>query len=110
MESVLQFSVLTWKNLYLQRLRQRPFVFVAEVLIATLPFVNIQNGKGRPGKEAFVNSIIYPVFTPDLQDIRVDELYYGPEVAYTNETVHRIREKLPNISKWIVARLSRTRR
>ncbi|KAM7286788.1 phospholipid-transporting ATPase ABCA3-like [Ixodes scapularis] len=98
MEGLLQLSVLLWKQLYVQRLRARPVSFVLEVLVALVPFANIHNSKGRSGKDAFVDSIIYPEVTPDLEELHLHALYFGPDNSYTRATADVIKSTLRNIA------------
>ncbi|XP_077523114.1 uncharacterized protein LOC144133940 [Amblyomma americanum] len=97
MERVLQFSVLVWKNLYLRRLRVRPLAFVFEVCMVSVPFLKIQHERGRVGSEAVVSSIIYPVYTPDLGDIQLDTIYYGPVNNYSRRIVTDVQRSLPGV-------------
>ncbi|KAH7986318.1 hypothetical protein HPB52_025061 [Rhipicephalus sanguineus] len=98
MESVLQFSVLVWKNMYLRRLRVRPIAFVVEILMVTVPFIKIQNERGLGGNDAVVSSIIYPVYTPDLTDLTLDTVFYGPVNNYSRRIINAVRRKLPGVA------------
>ncbi|XP_075553809.1 uncharacterized protein LOC142586825 [Dermacentor variabilis] len=98
MERVLQFSVLLWKNMYLRRLRVRPVAFVVEILMVTVPFIKIQNERGRGGNDAVVSSIIYPVYTPDLSDLRLDTVFYGPVNKYTRRIIEAVQKRLPGVA------------
>ncbi|XP_075556618.1 uncharacterized protein LOC142588682 [Dermacentor variabilis] len=97
MERVLQFSVLVWKDMYLRRLRVHPVAFVVEILMVTVPFIKIQNERGIGGHDAVVSSIIYPVYSPDLLDLRLDTIIYGPSNSYTRRIVSAIEKALPRI-------------
>ncbi|KAH8029210.1 hypothetical protein HPB51_023775 [Rhipicephalus microplus] len=98
MESVLQFSVLVWKNMYLRRLRVRPVAFVVEILMAAVPFIKIQNERGIGGNDAVVSSIIYPVYTPDLTDLRLDTVFYGPVNNYSRRIIDTVHSRLPGVA------------
>ncbi|KAL1466383.1 hypothetical protein MTO96_042768 [Rhipicephalus appendiculatus] len=98
MERVLQFSVLVWKNMYLRRLRVRPIAFLVEILMVTVPFIKIQNERGLGGNDAVVSSIIYPVYSPDLSDLRLDTVFYGPVNNYTRRIIDVIRGYLPGVA------------
>ncbi|KAH7941964.1 hypothetical protein HPB49_019024 [Dermacentor silvarum] len=98
MERVLQFSVLVWKNMYLRRLRVRPIAFVVEILMVTVPFIKIQNERGVGGNDAVVSSIIYPVYTPDLSDLRLDTVIYGPVNNYTRRIIGIVEKSLPGVA------------
>ncbi|XP_077548322.1 phospholipid-transporting ATPase ABCA3-like [Haemaphysalis longicornis] len=103
MESVRQFLVLVWKDLYLQRLRERPLAFVAELLLVVVPFVNIHHERGVAGNEAVVNNIIYPVYTPDVLDLNLDTVYYGPNTLYSDTIMATFRRRLPGVAFKVVA-------
>ncbi|KAH6926998.1 hypothetical protein HPB50_025268 [Hyalomma asiaticum] len=98
MERVLQFSALVWKNMYLRRLRVRPVAFLVEILMVTVPFIKIQNERGIGGNDAVVSSIIYPVYTPDLSDLRLDTVFYGPVNNYTRRILNIVRNDLPGVA------------
>ncbi|XP_064476771.1 ATP-binding cassette sub-family A member 2-like isoform X2 [Ornithodoros turicata] len=92
MESTVQFSSIVWRMLYAKRLRRHPIIAVMEVVVPLLPFIFIEDLKQNVDESSFVNSIIYPVFTPDLEDIGFDAIYMGPDNDYCRYMKSRINQ------------------
>ncbi|XP_064476304.1 uncharacterized protein LOC135390539 [Ornithodoros turicata] len=90
MDSVVQVSSVVWRLLYAKRMRRRPLVSLIEILIPLVPFIFIEDLKSKTDSSSFVNSIIYPVFTPDMEDIKFDTIYIGPDSDYTRNMCKEI--------------------